>query len=335
MNMNNFMNRIVTFRKKNRVLVIVTFGILILSMICYLQRILAEPVSSPGLLPGLKPILLPSYIKVPLGPNRDPTGSKVAFYGVLGDRIGNLFIVNLTNEEIEEILPRGEFYSVSGLRWSQDGKEIIFVGIKSSQPEPKVYKMKLGSSPEYVPTDLIATNLSPDGNSLAVVDDDNKNIKIVNTENKTSKIIPVGAEGSRQNVGQIVWSPDSQHLAFVVEDEDDGYEANSLRRVDVDGQNSQVLVDDPQGQTVSDPEWVLGGEWISFLLGFGANKRLNFVREDGKCIVEILKDYDGISSIDIAEDVSDAVVEFNGDLYLLDIEEALAPLTLEETLKCR
>ena len=38
---------------------------------------------------------------------------------------------------------------------------------------------------------------------------------------------------------------------------------------------------------------------------------------------------------ELAEDVSDAVVEFNGDLYLLDIEEALAPLTLEETLKCR
>ena len=94
-------------------------------------------------------------------------------------------------------------------------------------------------------------------------------------------------------------------------------------------------MDDPQGQTVSDPEWVLGGKWISFLLGFGANKRLNFVREDGKCLIEILKDYDGISSIDIAEDASDAVVVFNGDLYLLDIEEALAPLTLEETLKCR
>jgi Tol biopolymer transport system component len=243
--------------------------------------------------------------------------------------------MDLTTETIEEILPRGEFYPISSPKWSPDGTQISFIGSPISQPGPKVHTMRVDSSPEYLTDGLSATSWSPDGTSLAVVDDDYKKIKIVNIENKTSRKIPVATEGSRQVIGQLAWSPDAEHLAFVLEDEENGYEVNSLRRIDVDGQNSQILVYDPQGQTVSDPEWVLDGKWIAFLLGFGPNKRLSFVRPDGQCVFVLLEDYDGISSIDIAEDASDAVVEFNGDLYILDIEKALAPLTLEEALKCR
>jgi Tol biopolymer transport system component len=281
---------------------------------------------------GITQLPLPKRIKVALSPRFNLTGSKIAFVGVHGDRDENLYVYDLTTGTIQAALNEEEFSLVSRPGWSPDGK-VTFSGFSVTQKKHGFWAVQIGSDPEFI-TSKPGTSWSPDGSRLAVEGPRSESIDLINLENETyQRIFRIKGE-TQHRIRQITWSPDSQTLAFVIEDTINSYRIDRLARIDANGKNYKILNDDPQSITVFDPTWILDGKWLAFVSVFGLDQGIWFVNERGNCTVR-LSIIKNPGSMDFMEGGSVAIVESRGQLFIVNIDAALAPLTLEEVLNCK
>jgi len=284
---------------------------------------------------GISQLKVPDAIKLALVPAWSPTGSKVAFVGYPSQTEINIYVLDVASENTIPILPPREQYPVSNPQWSPDATRIVYSGNSTTLHKAGIWSVEVDSKPEYIAPGYEAS-WSPDGSKLAVLDSSasGDQIKIIDMRTEASKTIFTIQSKPPQALKDIVWSPDASILAFVVITEENGYEVSHLYRIDADGNHEQALLADRQVTSVADPKWILDGKWIAFLLGMGSDRTLNFIRADGQCIVSPLKNLHDLGSMDILPDGTKAVVESQGNLYMLDVQAALAPQSIAETLVC-
>jgi Tol biopolymer transport system component len=292
-------------------------------------------ITSPVQKLGIVLLALPETITLPLDVTLNPVESKIAFVGRVSETDSNLYMLDIASGAMTTTLPPHTYYPISTPKWSPDGTRISFSGYSYQQEKAGIFIVRDNSDPAYVTSGNGAV-WSPDGSKLAVLDlvKSNSQIKIVDLRDGTARPIFATQTGSKQFISDLDWSPSAQALAFTMTDEQNGYQVRHLYRIDQDGSNLQVLVSDPGGQSVTGPKWILGGQWVAFLLGYGLDQTLNFVRSDGQCIVSPLKKWDKIISMDISRDGTTAIIQLESMLYALDIATALGPQSLSATLTC-
>ncbi|MEW5868590.1 MAG: WD40 repeat domain-containing protein [Chloroflexota bacterium] len=261
----------------------------------------------------------------------DPTGQKAVIGGILDDRHSSIHVVDLVSGKVQNTFTTESFPSIGEVQWTSDGKSISFDGLSNQDWTVNTYIWKLGlsSGPQLLAPGIIAT-WSLDGSQLATVTPGNS-ISITDRSTGNSKVIIAFDKASKKTIVALDWSPDGNWLVLITLGENRGYVSHQLYRIQANGENLQLLFDDPpQGPILGDARWIDDGKWMAVLMGTSGDLGIKFVSADGKFVVEPLKGLKDIAIMDISDDASRAVVAVGRKLYSLNILEAIAPLSIQE-----
>lgn len=186
-----------------------------------------------------------------------------------GNNYSNLFIYDLSNRTTKDIFERN--LNITSIQWSKNSKNIFFLSRLNEDKFIQLYSISIdGGEPEKifsVEENIISYSLSPDGNKIAFVRNDDVNPKksellskgfdaeIYEEEyqNRTLYLYDINSKTIKQitksvSVFEFSWSPDSKTIAAAIADKslvDDSYMFKRIFIIDTETGDNYKLVDNP------------------------------------------------------------------------------------------
>jgi Tol biopolymer transport system component len=278
-----------------------------------------------------------------------PDGSKIVF---MAEKKGELpghnaiYVYDLTTKQTkkiptqaEELSPISDF-SLFSVDWTPDGTALTLFGKPTNTLREyegiwlidlTTYKMNfLDEGRRY--------SWSPTGDKLAILDDIDEGytrIRIRDVESKENQIIhEFNYEGISFNL-RIEWSPDGEFLAIQVPGTTaDGYAWDEIYLLSVDGLSFHPVIENTNW-LLREPTWLPDSGWIAFIIANTPDENIVGVAPiTGECLFVWFPQIKRADMVDVTADGKSALVVSWGDLYIVNIEEAVGPELLPNQLRC-
>jgi Tol biopolymer transport system component len=281
------------------------------------------------------PILLVSGI-TQIGPSNyglqhpiwSPNGRKIVATNIIAMQslTSEIYIIDISTNKIRSI-EKTDYGNIEARSWSPDGNRIAFSSeLAGDWPEAIWLIDSDGMTQKQYLAEGYDAAWSPDGNSMAIFSSSYSNgneTRVLSTlDLKTMNRNVVFSETGKYLTAQgVTWSPDGTRLMFSFGKQENDVDPR-FPNVDINilKISTKEITKITNEGVNSDPNWSPDGNLITYITNTAGYLDSNLIisNEDGSCNRKTLKN---IYSADWSPDGKQLALEYEGNIYLLDLSK--------------
>lgn len=253
-----------------------------------------------------------------------------------------IYLLDWRNETLDQIPTvtenaTQERMDISQIDWAPDGKTLGFFGIPSDPKQQGIWLVNLenyqmrffskGNRFSWSPTgDQIAVLNEPDAYSFA--------IKVIDLPTKEERLVLEFQHQEASTQMDLDWSPTGDKLLVTVPGvSPNGYRLDGLYILGLDNSSFYPILEDSVW-SLYHPAWLPDGKWLTSIAIAKEGSTVVVAPETGECLYAWLPQLQKVEFVDVLPDGRKLLVISRGDLYIVDIEQAMGTLQLPEQLQC-